>query len=262
MAPLVRADVQLPKSVDLSLVPGLVPDAYDQGQEGSCTANAWALASDIVRRKQGLAALQPRPSRQYLYARERILNNQLAQDTGAAVGDGATILTQFGVPSEELWPYAPEDEFLTPPPDVDVAASKHKLLSYGALSFTPEAVMEALASGSPVVFGFNVYQSFEANGEGSIAETGLMTMPGAGEVQLGGHCVCAIGYEASRGTGYTNSLWAKIMKFLGRSSTIDGDLIVQNSWGGVWGKSGRYRMPFAVYKALAFDPYRVNAVAG
>jgi C1A family cysteine protease len=76
-----------------------------------------------------------------------------------------------------------------------------------------------LASGSPVVFGFSVYESFES---AAVAKTGTMPMPKPSEKQLGGHAVLAVGYDDAQER-----------------------VIIRNSWGTGWGKKGCFTMPYA-----------------
>ena len=52
-----------------------------------------------------------------------------------------------------------------------------------------------LASGSPFVFGFTVYDSFESP---AVAQSGHLQMPTANEQQIGGHAVLAVGYDESQ----------------------------------------------------------------
>ena len=71
------------------------------------------------------------------------------------------------------------------------------------------SIKMSLASGYPVIFGLNVYESFESD---VVANTGIVPMPNIScEKSLGGHAVLIVGYT---GTGY---------------------FIVRNSWGVNWG---------------------------
>ncbi len=242
---------------------GVVPSAFDQGQEGSCTANAWSGGVMTARARQAFAAFTP--ARQYLYARERIVDGDLTTDAGANVGDGATVLSTFGVCHEATWPYTASDEFTTPSPAADAEAAACTLASYTALSNSIEAVLEALAAGHPVPFGFNVYDSFEATGPGSIAETGMMVMPGSSETLLGGHCVLAIDYDlTAQGSGWTARIADDIIDFITgkqHGEGFEGYLWVLNSWGPSWGPlGGQFKMPFEVFLKLAFDPYAIGGM--
>ena len=49
-----------------------------------------------------------------------------------------------------------------------------------------------IKNGYPFVFGFAVLSSFQT---AEVARTGKMVMPQATDQQLGGHAVCAVGYD-------------------------------------------------------------------
>ena len=95
-----------------------------------------------------------------------------------------------------------------------------------------------LASGFPFVFGFSVYASFEG---ADVAKTGVVPLPQAGEQQLGGHAVLAVGYDDTP------------QRF-----------IVRNSWGPSWGMAGYFTIPYAYLtnSSLADDFWTVRLVAG
>jgi hypothetical protein len=69
----------IPKSVDLSKK---CPPIYDQGQLGSCTANAIAAAIEFEQKKKFV------PSRLFIYYNERVIENTVASDSGAQIRDG------------------------------------------------------------------------------------------------------------------------------------------------------------------------------
>ena len=87
--------VPLPTSVDLT---PLCPPVYDQGQLGSCTANAIAGAYQFERQQAGLTPLTP--SRLFIYWNERAAEGDTADDAGAFGGDGINSLETLGVPDE------------------------------------------------------------------------------------------------------------------------------------------------------------------
>jgi hypothetical protein len=79
------------------------PAVYDQGQLGSCTGNAWAGMVEFLFLKQGLTDFTP--SRLFIYYNERVIDDDVPQDNGASISDGANAVSKEGCPHEDLWPY-------------------------------------------------------------------------------------------------------------------------------------------------------------
>src|SRR5690349_21226776 len=75
--------IALPASVDLR--PHCAP-VMDQGQLGSCTANAIAAALEFDQIKQKLP--EARPSRLFIYYNERDMEGTIDSDSGAMIRDG------------------------------------------------------------------------------------------------------------------------------------------------------------------------------
>ena len=86
----------LPAKADLR--DGCPKEIYDQGQLGSCTGNGWAAAVEFLRMKQGLTDFTP--SRLFIYYNERVEDGDVPQDAGAAVSDGADVVSKIGCPDE------------------------------------------------------------------------------------------------------------------------------------------------------------------
>ncbi len=151
-----RKAAVLPPSVDLR---AQCPSVYDQGQLGSCTANAIAGAIEFDQRKEQLA--QPfTPSRLFIYYNERVMENSVASDAGAQIRDGIKSVAAQGVCPEPLWPYV-TDQFATPPsaPCYKIAKT-HPAVSYSRVPQDPAQLKACLAAGYPFVLGITVYESF------------------------------------------------------------------------------------------------------
>src|SRR6476469_7450575 len=73
----------LPASVDLR---PQCPPVYDQGQLGSCTANAIGGAIQFHQMKQGIPNFTP--SRLFIYYNERVIEGTVSSDSGAMIRDG------------------------------------------------------------------------------------------------------------------------------------------------------------------------------
>jgi len=209
-APLRRA---LPPSVDLR--PNC-PPVYDQGQLGSCTANAIAGAIEFDRMKEKLPDFVP--SRLFIYYNERVMEGTVGEDAGAEIRDGIKSVAKIGAPPESDWPYDIAKFAVKPPSKAYTDAKLDRALHYQRLVNYLQQLQGCLASGYGFVFGFTVYESFESQ---TVAQTGVMPMPKPSEKKLGGHAVMAVGYDDA----------SRVM-------------IVRNSWGTGWGKAGYFTMPY------------------
>jgi C1A family cysteine protease len=214
------------------------PPLLDQGQLGSCTANAIASAYEYVGDRKGDTAT---PSRLFIYYYERYLEGSVNEDSGAMIRDGMKVVASYGAPPETLWPYD-IDRFTEQPPEAAVRAGQdHQAIQYMRVSQSQQQLMTALAQGFPVVYGFTVYDSFESQ---AVTDSGIVPMPTSGENVLGGHAVCLVGYKTdSHGT-----------------VTFE----VRNSWGNGWGDHGYFWMPsaYVVNRSLASDFWTIRKVEG
>ncbi len=208
---------KLPPSQDLT---SSCPPVYDQGQLGSCTANAIGGSFEFEQTKLALDAFVP--SRLFIYYNERAMEGTVNQDSGARIRDGIKSVVKLGVPPETEWPYSTEMPIVTqkPPAAVFADALQNKVIAYHRIVQNLSQMKGCLAEGYPFVFGFAVYESFESD---QVAKTGVVPMPDPNtEQQVGGHAVVAVGYDDSQ------------QRF-----------IVRNSWGVGWGKAGYCTMPYA-----------------
>jgi C1A family cysteine protease len=222
-----RALVHLPPMVDLRPQDSPV---YDQGQIGSCTANAIAAAFEFDLRKQQLGDFVP--SRLFIYYNERSMEGDVGTDSGAQIRDGVKSVAKLGVCSEADWPYDatpatteggpfPTDSraVLEPSASCFADALNNQVTSYQRVTRSLSEFKGCLASGYPFVLGFSVYDSFEGM---QVAADGVLNLPEAGEGALGGHAVLAVGYDDPT------------QRF-----------IIRNSWGTAWGQQGYFTMPYA-----------------
>jgi C1A family cysteine protease len=194
------------------------PAIYNQDKLGSCTANAIAAAYEYDEIKQNEKNVFI-PSRLFIYYNERKIEKTIDTDSGAEIRDGIKSISIDGVCSEDLWTYDITKFTECPTQNCYDEAKNHKSIEYKKVVQSLEQLKQCLVEGFPFIFGFNVYSSFETQ---TVAETGNMPMPKEGEELLGGHAVCAVGFDDNKQV-----------------------FIIRNSWGDNWGDKGYFYMPYA-----------------
>ena len=231
-APIVNM-AALPASMDLR--PDCPKEVYDQGQLGSCTANAIAGALEFDQIKQAIPTFTP--SRLFIYYNERVMEHTVGADSGAQIRDGIKTVGKIGACPETDWPYDIAKFTERPLAAAFKDAPLGKALQYQRVPQVLNQMKGCLASGYPFVFGFTVYESFESD---QVAKTGVAPMPAANEQVLGGHAVLAVGYDDSS------------QRF-----------IMRNSWGPGWGTGGYFTLPYAYLTDanLADDFWTIRMVA-
>jgi C1A family cysteine protease len=207
----------LPTSVDLR---PFCPPVYDQGELGSCTANAVAGLSQFLMIKQKNKDVFV-PSRLFIYYNERVLEGTVNEDAGATLRSGMTVANTLGNPHEGEWWYdTSKDKFkVKPNQKVYADGAKHKVSTPHKITPLLTQLKGSLAEGFPFVFGFSVYESFMSD---EVAKTGIMPMPKKSEAVLGGHATCSVGFADDKQC-----------------------FIIRNSWGEKWGLGGNFMMPYA-----------------
>lgn len=215
-----KAVSDLPVEVDLR---SQLSPIVDQGQLGSCTANAIASGLGEFKLLQGGNPLT-RLSRLFLYWEERYLEGTVNEDSGAYIRDGMKVLQTIGTCPESEYPYN-INKFTTTPTAKQVAdAAKFRMIKGYYRVNNVTVLKAALAENIPVVIGFDVYESFES---ADVYETGMVPIPNTRtESFLGGHAVLAVGYKQIKNANY---------------------IIIRNSWGADWGDAGYCYMPEAFF---------------
>lgn len=199
---------------------------YDQGQLGSCTANAYAGAvqyNDIVD-----GGSFGTPSRLGIYYGERLREGTVSTDSGAMGHDAFKDGREFGVGKEELWPYDIAKFAETPPSAYLDSRDEHKVPGYKHPDPTESVFKSVLSNNQTIAFGFTVYEAFESE---QVAETGIVPLPKRGEKILGGHEVLAVGYLSAQPE----------------------HALVRNSWGTEWGLEGYFLMPWTYLLGASYS---------
>lgn len=206
-----RPSVLLPESIDLR---SYCSPVEDQGQLGSCTAQALVGALEFLEGKDCVSFSDL--SRLFIYYNERKVEGRINSDSGAMIRTGIKVLKSLGVCPEADWPYDITQFAVKPTIACYTEALNRQITSYERL-VTVQEMKSCLAEGFPFVFGFTVYESFESR---QVAKTGVVPMPALDERTLGGHAVLGVGYDDSKN-------W----------------FIVRNSWSSDWGDGGYFYLP-------------------
>lgn len=201
---------------------GLNLPVYDQGQIGSCTANAGVLYRRWLAQKfPQYSAKDQDLSRLFLYYQERALpwNKTTGEDSGASTRDVCIVTIKTGIPPSGDDPYNVAKFDQAPSSEALADAAAYKAGAYHRVADT-DTVISCLVSGYPVLLGVTLYPSFE-----NISGDGVMPMPSPEDMSqgpIGGHEMVIHGYSSSRKA-----------------------LRLQNSWGASWGDGGHLWMPEA-----------------
>lgn len=191
-----------------------------QAKLGACTAFAMGKGfREYMQRKDG--ERQVALSALFLYYESRW---DKSRDSGSTNTDNVEVLGSKGIATEETWPYDITKFSLVPPALAYDSAKEFKYDKFIRIKGLEDTKV-ALSKGLPVLFAYDVMESFR-----SIGKDGLMPVPKPGEKRLGGHAVLAVGYDNQKQL-----------------------VTVRNSWGDTWADSGYFYMPYSVYESTARD---------
>jgi C1A family cysteine protease len=190
------------------------PPVEDQGDLGSCTANAGVSLYEYLenRHKKTFVDL----SRLDLYYDTRVLVEGVNpdDDSGAYIRDTVKAMKNYGVGNEKLWPYDVSMFHVKPPAECDADGLLRQILKYERVSQTEAAIKNCIGVLKlPIIFGFMVpYSFFDVGKRGA-------WYPGKDEEIAGGHAQVVVGYTKTR-------------------------IICRNSWGTGWGNKGYSTWPW------------------
>ncbi|MEO8259101.1 MAG: C1 family peptidase [Acidobacteriota bacterium] len=215
----------LPPRVDLR--PGCSP-VENQGQIGSCSANAIVGAVEFKRWKEGR---QDDLSRLFVYFNARKMSGMEKEDCGARIAHGMAAFLAHGAPPESAWPYDPSRVTTMPDDAAYTRAAPNAEVEYARLSGI-EHIRGALARQLPVVFSI----SLPSRCYDEAASGGVMPKPTDDEIagvltQHGRHAMLLVGYDTDQNIFH-----------------------VRNSWGTEWGDRGYCRLSIDTFqRAMAAD---------
>lgn len=169
------------------------PLDYDQGQLGSCGPNSVAEVYEWWSGGwRGPEGTRTKFSRLFLYWFTRAIEGDFLDDTGVEIPDLMSVAHTMGMPLETLWPYELSKFQVPPPVEVLVDAVRHRMTAWD-LVVDLEHMLDKIATGQPITFGFQVPASMQALGS-----DGVVNVPSDANPTIGGHCVNAIGFDRER----------------------------------------------------------------
>jgi C1A family cysteine protease len=233
-----------PSASAANLTPHLPPIQKNQGPRGTCVAYAALAAYEHYLNLQG--AYQDL-SEQFLYWNCKRHDDFPNEGTWLAIA--MPLLHREGVCLEATWPYAdhviPGNEGHHPPPGgAQLEALTFRIPGYKQLSPTcVDDLKNELAHDRCVAFSVPVFNSWLRSG--FVANGGDITMPVPGEMRVGGHAMCLVGYVDSPNPGLGG-----------------GRFILRNSWGTDWGINSRYgpgygTIPYAYIARMGAEAYSI-----
>lgn len=179
--------------------PTTAPPVYDQGQIGSCTANASLVAYQVEANKQPQnttkqqdASCSSDLSRLFLYYNSRLREGTVDSDSGAMIPDVMDSLQQDGVCDEALHPYDVSRFTFPPSEEAKTEALNHTVVDCSPVNQNADEIKQTLLNGHLVIFGFLVFPSMMSP---VVARTGCVPLPSPREQPVGGHCVAICGWD-------------------------------------------------------------------
>jgi C1A family cysteine protease len=219
-----RRDTPDPRDYLFAPAPVVYPDEWDnrplctavndQGDRGSCTAQAATGTAEFLLQKQTGREVDTSPL--FLYSCELQADGSFPQDAGSTIRQSVKQLAKCGVCLEATWPYS-ERLCKTPSAEAYVEALTMQATEYARVTQSEGSIKRTLAAGFCINVGIQIYESFESD---EVSKTGIVTMPESGEQLLGGHALLIVGYK-------------------------DNYYIIRNSWGDSWGDKGYCYIPEA-----------------
>jgi hypothetical protein len=229
----------LPFSVDLREYSG---DIEQQGQTGSCVANAAVSALEILLTRQGQFE---NLSRLFHYWNLRQGYPDLAGvDSGSYPRDAFKIANQIGICDETVWPFDESKVNAQPTQSAFDDASAIKAFGYYSITmgWTQShkatallTIKQAVSRGYPVLIAAQINEEFQQIYSNTIEGTQSQFVNA--QISIGAHAVLVVGYAGN-------------------------SLLIENSWGTSWGCNGYALIPGPALMEDTFEAWVCTGING
>lgn len=203
-----------PRKIDHSVN---MSSVKNQGSLGSCVGFAAVAMKECQEQQEHKAEVlagkkDHRKGKVYDYSEQWVYRNCKKIDGYSGQGTflrcAMKVLKNIGVPTEEGWPYTEDNINIGEPKSWAYLVSRWAVIgSYWRIELLSE--LKAALVDSPVMIGVPVFDEWRN------PPNGVISYPANPNRKLGGHAVCAMGYDDSK----------KLIKF-------------KNSWSHYWGDKG------------------------
>jgi hypothetical protein len=211
--------IKLPGKVDYTRK---VSPVRDQGDEGTCVA--FATASGMKEYQEmldysKLVLLSPR----FIYSECKKIDG-MPDEEGTTIRMAMKVIRTKGVCREKFWPYSPRQKTKAQKGAL-ADAKKFRVMTYARVLNLNELRLSIYSKG-PCVIGVEVFEGFMRT------KTGVVPLPRRNEEALGGHAICAVGYDDQK----------RLIKF-------------KNSWSERWGQRGFGFLPYSYIERYMMDAW-------
>jgi len=183
------------------------PPVWDQNGRATSTAQAIAAVIEYEQVRKGLRVTPI--SRIYLQLLGR-----------GGIRKTLKMVNKQGAIAEKLLPY----DMMPPYPELESLRERDRMyighLEYTRVPSDIDVVKMVLSTGIPIIFGYDIYESFHKRGLWN--NDGLMPLPKKGERYLATHTGVILGYSRKKKA-----------------------VIVRNSWGPQWKNGGHFFLPYS-----------------
>lgn len=218
----------LPSSFKLKCLP-----VRDQGKAGTCVGMAIGITQEtdaMVRYNKETKRLSPL----YIYSEAKAVDG--IKGEGTSIKTAMSVLTKKGICEESYYPYTDSVDtinlkFPSKSSNVVNNASKYKTKGYAQINNLQE-LKTAIYNDNGAVLGILVTDTFRT------APNGVVDVPNG--YIYGMHAIPAIGWDDNR-------------ELTINGKKYKGCIIIQNSWGEVWGDKGYGYIPYDVYNWKSAD---------